>query len=309
MNAANIIVLLIAVVFLLLMGVFALKVMEESRRDKNRNKSLRQIGRYDSDESAEYELQEQDEAPDDAPELLTKKKKSKSKEPSVEELLFMAGRLSPAERERFHRRRKLAPIGFGFVGLLAGLMDGSLQTILLLGLVGMLLGFWLPMKVLRGWVKQQHEDLSYYLPLLIEQISIGVSSSLDIGPCLAQLVQMADERDSHNPTTDLIKYALYYVKSGVNLEQALAEIGRASGQTEFKQALLALSQVTKFGGEVSRQLQELADSVAAQREAKIEGEIRKLELKATGPVSMVFLSYVMLLGLGIAAQIMAGFDS
>lgn len=310
MNAANIIVLLIAIICLVLFGVVALKVMKESQRDKSRNKSLRQIGRYDSDENAEDDLKAQQQIEDDATsELVKRKKKWKSKEPSVEELLFMAGRLSPSERERFHRRRKLAPVGFGFVGLLGGLVDGSFQTIVIMGLLGMLLGVYLPMKVLRGWVKQQHEDLSYYLPLLIEQISIGVSSSLDIGPCLAQLVQMADERDSHNPTTDLIKYALYYVKSGVNLEQALSEIGRASGQPEFKQALLALSQVTKFGGEVSRQLQELADSVAAQREAKIEGEIRKLELKATGPVSMVFLSYMMLLGLGIAAQIMSGMDS
>ena len=67
-----------------------------------------------------------------------------------------------------------------------------------------------------------------------------------------------------------------------------------------------MAQVAKFGGEVSRQLQELADAVSSQREVRIETEIRKLELKATGPVSMVFLSYVMLLGLGILAQIMAG---
>jgi len=309
MNAANIIVLLIALVFVVLMGIVAQKVLAESRRGKSRTNSLRQIGRYDQggeDDAAEKEHEASQE--ERASELAKSKKRSKSKEPTVEELLFMAGRLSQSERERFHKRRKLAPLALGFVGMVAGLMDGSAQTILILGAMGMLLGLYLPMKILRGWVKQQHEDLSYYLPLLIEQISIGVSSSLDIGPCLGQLVQMADERDSHNATTDLLKYALYYVKSGVSLEQALAEIAKASGQVEFKQALLALSQVTKFGGEVSRQLQELADSVAAQREAKIEGEIRKLELKATGPVSMVFLSYVMLLGLGIAAQIMAGVD-
>jgi type II secretory pathway component PulF len=175
--------------------------------------------------------------------------------------------------------------------------------------VGLLVGLLLPKKILRGWVKQQHEDLAYYLPLLIEQISIGVSSSLDIGPCIAQLVEMADERNSHNPTTDLVKYALFYVKSGVSLDQALNEVGQASGQHDFKQALLSLAQVAKFGGEVAKQLQELADSVGSQREARIETEIKKLELKATGPVSLVFLAYVMLLGLGIVAQIMAGTES
>jgi Flp pilus assembly protein TadB len=307
MNASAFIVVLIIVVLGGLIGVIAVKVARESNRSKSRNSNLRQIGRYESAEEDEeaQELSEQE----DAAEAEAKKKKSKKrKEPTVDELLFMAGRLSQAEREAFHKRRKLAPIIFGGVGLVIGLLNGPSSTTLLVALVGVLAGLYLPMKILRGWVKQQHEELSYYLPLLIEQISIGVSSSLDIGPCLAQLVQMADERNSHNPTTDLIKHALFYVKSGVGLDQALVEIGRASGQAEFKQALLALSQVTKFGGEVSKQLQELADAVSSQREAKIEGEIRKLELKATGPVSLVFLAFVLLLGLGIAAQVLVGME-
>jgi Flp pilus assembly protein TadB len=310
MSPVTIVILLIALVFVVLMGVVTLKVLEKSRHERSRSDNLRGIGRYDNPNDDQHSNEEEDEYHDDlSVEVVARKKKSKSKEPTVDELLFMAGRLSQSERERFLKRRRLAPLAFGFAGLLAGLIDGSAQMLLISGVLGILLGLYLPMKILRGWVKQQHEELSYYLPLLIEQISIGVSSSLDIGPCIGQLVQMADERDSHNATTELLKYALYYVKSGVNLEQALAEIGRASGQPEFKQALLALSQVTKFGGEVSRQLQELADSVASQREVMIDGEIRKLELKATGPVSMVFLSFVVLLGLGIVAQIMIGTGS
>lgn len=279
-------------------------MIEQSRREIGRMSSLRSVGRY---ESAEVMAAQQEE---DDYELIAaeakKKRKSKSKEPTVEELLFMAGRLSQSDRQTFYRWRRLAPVIFAGVGFGLGLIEGSFNTILTLVVAGLLAGLLVPMRILRGWVKQQHEDLSYYLPLMIEQISIGVSSSLDIGPCLAQLVEMANERDSHNAATDLLKYALFYVKSGVSLEQALIEIGQASGLIEFKQALLTLAQVAKFGGEVSRQLQELADAVSSQREVRIETEIRKLELKATGPVSMVFLSYVMLLGLGILAQIMAG---
>jgi Flp pilus assembly protein TadB len=304
MNASTLIIALIVTVLVSLVAVIAFRAARESSRGKSRNVNLRQIGRYESNEesAAAEELVEQDALA----QVAKERKKSKRKEPTVDELLFMAGRLSQDEREAFHKRRRLAPVVFGGIGLLVGLLNGPSSTTLLIGVMGILAGLYIPMKMLRGWVKEQHEDLSYYLPLLIEQISIGVSSSLDIGPCLAQLVQMADERNSHNPTTYLIKHALFYVKSGVSLDQALVEIGRASGQPELKQALLALAQVTRFGGEVSKQLQELADSVSNQREAKIEGEIKKLELKATGPVSMVFLAFVLLLGLGIAAQVLVG---
>ncbi len=290
-----------------LAAIIAARVVRESRREKERYSTLRRVGRYEN--VVEAEAREAAEAHQNVVAAAKKKKKRKRKEPTVDELLFMAGRLSKSERDAFQKKRILAPIIYGAAGLALGLLDGTSANMLLFSGGGVLAGLMLPMKKLRGWVKQQHEELSYYLPLMIEQISIGVSSSLDIGPCISQLVEMADERNSHNATIDLLKYALSLVKSGSSLDEALIEIGRASGQHDFNQALISLAQVTKFGGEVSRQLQELADTISSQRDAKIEATIRQLELKATGPVSLVFLAFVALLGLGIAAQIMTGGES
>jgi len=147
----------------------------------------------------------------------------------------------------------------------------------------------------------------FYLPLVIEQISIGVSSSLDIGPCLQRVVQMADERDTHNVVTELLKYAQNYIRSGVPFEEAMVETGKASGQTELKHAFMYVAQVAKHGGEITRQLQELADSVAAQRQAYIEGRIKKLELVATGPVSLVFFGFLIILLIGFGVQLKNAF--
>lgn len=230
-----------------------------------------------------------------------------TKEPTLAERLFMAGRLSEEERRDFHQKQVLAPVVLGVAGLGFGFFGGSTTMVLLGGLLGILTGLYIPLKMVDSWIRQQHEDISYYLPLVIEQIAIGVSSSLDIGPCLAQIVQMADERKSHNPVTQLLKYAQFYIKSGVSLEEALTEIGRASGHAELKHVFLALSQVAKFGGEISKQLQDLADAVGSQREAKIEARIQRLELKATGPVMLVFLGYLVILFLGVGAQILANY--
>jgi Flp pilus assembly protein TadB len=230
-----------------------------------------------------------------------------TKEPNLEERLFMAGKLSEEERRDFRQKQVLAPLVLGVAGLGLGFLGGSFTMVLLGGLLGILAGLYLPLKMVDTWIRTQHEDISYYLPLVIEQIAIGVSSSLDIGPCLARIVQMADERKSHNPVTQLLKYAQFYIKSGVSLEEALTEIGRASGHAELKHVFLALSQVAKFGGEISKQLQDLADTVASQREAKIDARIKRLELKATGPVMLVFLGYLIILFLGVGAQILANY--
>ena len=296
--------LLYVVLFVLVgLGFVVASRLRNSGRGSLRDYSRYEDESFDDDEDQEDSDEREDEIEDLAQQAaINRNKKKKKQEPTLDEQLFMAGRFSPAEREDYMRKRKLAPIVFGFLGVIAGTMLGGLQQVALLGLIGVLLGAYIPIVMLRKWIEQQHQEIEYHLPLLIEQIAIGVSSSLDIGPCLSQVVQLCDERDSHNATTKLIKYALYYVKSGVSLDEALTEVGHLSGQAEFKHSLLALSQVAKFGGEITKQLQDLAESVASQREAKIETIIKKLELKASGPVAIVFLAYMIILGLGIASQ-------
>ncbi len=298
--------LIVIIVAFVLCAAIAGWYLLRGQYGRSRGGNLRRAGRelmyteaVEDDVDAE-DLAEDEEELEEAP----KKTAGRKKEPSIDEKLFMAGRLTNGERRDFRQKQMLAPVVFGVVGLVLGVFLGSADMILLGGFMGVILGVYLPLKIVNQWVAEQHEDISYFLPLVIEQISIGVSSSLDIGPCLSRIVQMADERKSHNAVTQLLKYSQFYVKSGVGLEDSLKEIGRASGHSELKHVLLALSQVAKFGGEISKQLQDLADAVGAQREAKIEERIRNLELKASGPVALVFVAYMILLFVGIGSQVL-----
>lgn len=308
MKAQHLLLLSLALLVIIGLGFFAYVA---SRRNPRRSglSTLRKVGRdldygtIDEDESDDYDS---DEHPEEGA-ARARIRSRVAKEPSLEEKLFMAGRLAEEERRDFHQKRMLAPLVLGVAGLGFGTFGGGLNMVALGGVLGVLAGLYIPLKLVDSWVRQQHEEISYYLPLVIEQISIGVSSSLDIGPCLSQIVQMADERKSHNAVTELLKYAQFYIKSGVGLEEALTEIGRTSGHSELKHVFLALSQVAKFGGEITKQLQDLADAVGSQREAKIEARIRQLELKATGPVAVVFVGYMAIIFLGIGAQVLANY--
>lgn len=235
--------------------------------------------------------------------LQLRKQSQKPSEPTLEEKMFRAGIFSEQQRKDFKRLQVLTPGVVGLLGAAIGRALGGFDMVLLVGLLGLIVGFMFPFRVLSSRIKQRDNDILFYLPLVIEQVSIGVSSSLDIGPCLARVVQMADERDSHNPVTELLRYAQFHIKSGVGMEEALSEIGKLSGNVDVKHTFMALAQVSKFGGEVSRQLQELADAVSAQREVKIEEKIKKLELEATAPVALVFFGYIVILLIGFGLQI------
>jgi pilus assembly protein TadC len=231
---------------------------------------------------------------------------AKRGEYTLEEKFFQAGMFSDEEKNDFYRQQKLAPIVLAPVFAFAFSNAGGL--FLFVGLVfGILVGLRLPFYLLDRRIRLRGEEIMFFLPLVIEQIAIGVSSSLDVGPCLQRVVSMADERDSHNCVTELVRHAHFYVKSGASLEDALVEVGKLSGHTELKHAFMSLSQVAKHGGEITRQLQELADAVAGQRETKIESKIKKLELEATGPVAFVFIGFIIILVVGFVIQIRDAF--
>jgi len=238
----------------------------------------------------------------------TRKKSGRQiEEISLEQKLFRAGMFGQKERADFQRLRVLAPLVIAPVfGIFFAIFGGPL-----LGLMGAILGLGIGYQLPVSWVdrkiKSRGEEIMFYLPLVIEQISIGVSSSLDVGPCLQRVVQMADERDTHNVVTELLKYAQNYIKSGVPFEEAMVETGKASGHTELKHAFMYLAQVAKHGGEITRQLQELAESVGAQRQAYVEGKIKQLELVATGPVTLVFFGFMIILMVGFGIKLGTAF--
>jgi Flp pilus assembly protein TadB len=240
---------------------------------------------------------------------LTRKGGRRRQKISQDELYFQAGMFSNEEKVKFQRFRTTILIAMPIAGaVMAYFQIHTIDWAVIGGLLGVALGYQLPNSVVDRRIQSRQEDVMFYLPLVIEQISIGVSSSLDVGPCIERVVTMADERDTHNVVTELLQHVQYYMKSGVSFQDAMTEIAKKSGNTELKHAFMSLAQVARHGGEISRQLQELADAVAMQRETKVEEKIKKLELAATGPVACVFVGFMVILLVGFGLQIMKAFN-
>lgn len=240
----------------------------------------------------------------------SRKRRKKNEEIPLDDRLYHAGIFSEQARKEFQNTRKLAPfVCCGVILLAIYFLTNNTMLIIAGGVFGFLAGVQLPNSILDRKIKARGEEIMFYLPLVIEEVAIGVSSSLDVGPCLRSIVEMAEERDCHNVVTELITHVLLNVKTGISLEEALIEIGDKSGHIEVKHAFTALAQVAKHGGEISKQLQDLANAVATQRETEIDAKIKKLELKATGPVALVFLAFIAILLSGFIIPVMNAFQS
>lgn len=228
----------------------------------------------------------------------------------ITQKLFRAGLYTAADKQTFRRKQLIAPIiSTAATGGIMWQLFGNPALVSAAVVLGIFIGFAWPMSWLEREIRRREEETMYYLPLVIEQVSIGVSSSLDVGPCLSHIVEMASERDSHNPVTEMFVHVEKLIRSGLSLEDALIEVGEANGQTEVKHAFMFLSQCAKHGGEVSKQLQELADSVMVQRQVQVEGRITALPVKATGPLATVFAGFFALLFAGLLVRLMSAFGA
>lgn len=263
--------------------------------------SARKVGGL-SPEEEEYDVEKIKE--------FTGRAKGTKKQDDTETKLFKAGLYTEADAQRFKVFQIVAffasPIVVGTVFIFLNI--GTMLTISGF-VIGIFIGLVMPQSYLDRRIRLRQEDMFYYLPLVIEQVSIGVSSSLDIGPCISHIVTMANERRSHNPVTQMFIHVEKLVRSGLNLEGSLQEVGEATGMSEVKHAFMFLAQCSKHGGEISRQLQELADAIMVQRQVQIEGKITALPVKATGPLAMVFAGFFALLFSGLLSHLMAAFGA
>lgn len=238
---------------------------------------------------------------------LAKKTNLKKNEVTEETRFFRAGLFTVEDKATFYKIRLVAPILLSLTLGVVGFIVSDFTTALSGFVLGLLIGAQVPKSYIDRKIKRRNEDIMFYLPLVIEQIVIGVSSSLDTGPCISRVISMADERNSHNPVTELLRHAEQFARSGISFEEAMTDVGSISGHPELKHAFKSLAQVAKYGGEITRQLQELADSVSSQRETAIEGKIKRLELEATGPVGLVFFGFMIIFLSGLGAQVMKAF--
>lgn len=232
----------------------------------------------------------------------------KKKQPlTFKEKLFRAGIISNIELKKFYIIYTISPLSGFLIMFLLGLYLQGLALANIFGIFGAVLGFLYPFHYLRKRMKQREEEISYYLPVVIEQLAIGVASGLDIGPCIQLVLDLSDERQTNNAVTELLKLAVQISRQGIPFDEALLEIGKLSGNVELKHCFLALGQVYKHGGEISKQLMEIAISVNQQRQIKIDERIKKLPVKGVLIVGLLLAGFMTLilygLGMTVAAQL------
>jgi tight adherence protein C len=189
--------------------------------------------------------------------------------------------------------RIAAAAGLGSLGLALGILVGSTVAVGVCVLVGVAIGFYLPVLWLDQLVRQRRAELEAALPNALDVVAISMEAGLGLDRALEQLV-----RHQEGPLTLLVARALREIELGRPRAEALEEMAEATGVDDFISLVKGILHAERTGVPIARTIAAHSAQMRVKRRLKIRTEAARASLKILLPtVGCVFPTlWLILLG-------------
>ena len=189
--------------------------------------------------------------------------------------------------------RIAAAAGLGALGLALGVLIGSTFAIGVSVLVGVAIGFYLPVLWLDQLVRLRRAELEAALPNALDVVAISMEAGLGLDRALEQLV-----RHQEGPLTLLVARALREIELGRTRAEALEEMAEATGVEDFTSLVKGILHAERTGVPIARTIAAHSAQMRVKRRLKIRTEAARASLKILLPtVGCVFPTlWLILLG-------------
>jgi tight adherence protein C len=183
--------------------------------------------------------------------------------------------------------------GLGAIGTAIGLFIGTPFAIGLCLVIGVAVGFYLPVIWLDQEVRSRRAELEVSLPNALDVVAISMEAGLGLDRALEQLVRHQDDS-----LTLLVARALREIQLGRPRAEALQEMAAATGIDDFVSLIRGILYAERTGVPVARTIAAQAAQMRVKRRLKIRTEAARASLKILLPtVGCVFPTlWLVLLG-------------
>ena len=183
--------------------------------------------------------------------------------------------------------------GLGAIGTAFGLFLGTPIATGISLVIGVAVGFYLPVIWLDQEVRQRRAELEASLPNALDVVAISMEAGLGLDRALEQLVRHQDDS-----LTLLVARALREIQLGRPRADALLEMGDATGIDDFTSLIRGILYAERTGVPVARTIAAQAAQMRVKRRLKIRTEAARASLKILLPtVGCVFPTlWLVLLG-------------
>jgi Flp pilus assembly protein TadB len=132
-------------------------------------------------------------------------------------------------------------------------------------------------------------SIDFHLPLVMEEVVMGVQAGLDIVPALARVLSNAEQSSTKlNPVLCVFKEILDACEHGQSFRAALQAARKKQRSSAFSHALLHLSVAHTDGGNLVEVLRELAEATQRSFEESMEEMLATMPARAVMPLIMTF---------------------
>ena len=183
--------------------------------------------------------------------------------------------------------------GLGAIGTAFGLFLGTPVAIGVCLVIGVALGFYLPVIWLDQEVRGRRTELEASLPNALDVVAISMEAGLGLDRALEQLVRHQDDS-----LTLLVARALREIQLGRSRSEALLEMADQTGIDDFTSLIRGILYAERTGVPVARTIAAQAAQMRVKRRLKIRTEAARASLKILLPtVGCVFPTlWLVLLG-------------
>jgi tight adherence protein C len=193
--------------------------------------------------------------------------------------------------------------GLGAIGTALGLFIGTPVAIGLSLLIGVAIGFYLPVIWLDQEVRRRRAELEASLPNALDVVAISMEAGLGLDRALEQLVRHQDDS-----LTLLVARALREIQLGRPRSQALLEMAEQTGIDDFVSLIRGILYAERTGVPIARTIAAQAAQMRVKRRLKIRTEAARASLKILLPtVGCVFPTlWLVLLGPAVIVALTLG---
>jgi tight adherence protein C len=180
--------------------------------------------------------------------------------------------------------RVAAAAALGTIGTGLGVLIGSTIAIAIFLVLGVAIGFYLPIAWLNQLVRERRAEIEAVLPNALDVIAISMEAGLGLDRAMEQLV-----RHQEGPLTLLVARALREIELGRPRADALEEMAEATGIEDFVALIRSILHAERTGVPIARTIAAHAAQMRVKRRLKIRVEAARASLKILLPtVGCVF---------------------
>ncbi len=180
--------------------------------------------------------------------------------------------------------RIVASAALGTIGLGLGVLIGSAIATAIFVVLGLALGFYVPIAWLNQLVRERRAEIEAALPNALDVIAISMEAGLGLDRAAEQLV-----RHQEGPLTLLVARALREIELGRPRADALEEMAEATGIEDFVALIRSILHAERTGVPIARTIAAHAAQMRVKRRLKIRVEAARASLKILLPtVGCVF---------------------